>query len=100
MIRVIKGDTFSVYGTIKSDSVTDFTGYAATSQVKTAKKELVANLTFEWVNAAQGVCRLTDDTTEWPVGTHQMDIRLVSPTGIKSRTGVDAIQVVEGITDA
>lgn len=68
----------------------NLTGWTATSQIKTDKDVLIANLSVVWLDAAQSLIRVfcPTSTSLWPTtaslspgGFASMDIRFVSPSG-------------------
>jgi len=98
------GDSFILSGEIdveddEGTAISDFTGWTGESWIADKENNLIAIFTFEWVNAAAGVARLTHmDTTEWPAGRAYLDITLTSPAGIIASTDTADVEIYEGPT--
>jgi hypothetical protein len=97
-----RGDSFLLTGKIDETiaNVSDFTGWTGESQVRNNKSELIAQLTFAWVDATTGKCQLTHlDTSDWPLGNLWLDIRLTSSAGFKVSTGRELLFINQGVTE-
>ncbi len=105
MIVFKKTGTFHISGQLTSfaDGVafTDMTGWTGASELRTADGVLVSNLNFTWTDAAQRLFTLSvADPSGWPLGTHNFDILMTSPTGDVIPTHTGQIQVIPGVTNA
>lgn len=103
----VRGDTFSVFNTTAltietvSGTISDFTGWSGASQIREARtKALVADLTFEWVDASAGLWRIKSSsaTTDWPVKLLLCDVEFTSPTGEVVSTRAFGVNILEDIT--
>lgn len=99
------GETFSYAGSVTSTDtqtgteVQDFTGWQASCQMRTASDELVDTLDVTWLSRSPGIIKLHKaNTTAWPVGTHVIDIRFVSPSGEVAMTKTAQFRVVKPVT--
>ncbi len=98
-----RGDTFDVSGQI---TVTDggaplpsLVGWVGRSHLRNITGELIAELTFTWVDASQRLCRIhAGSTTGWPVGQAELDIELTSPEGHIVSTETARIKIVKDVT--
>ena len=101
-----RGDTFSLAGevTINVNGVRqlDLTDWTGASQVRTAGGTLVADLTFEWVDATQSLIAVSfvGSTSTWPLGNLYMDIEFATPAGDIVSTQRTAFNVVQDVTNA
>lgn len=98
-----RGDTFDLSGPVTvteaGEPLPDLTGWAGAAQLRTPGDVLVADLQFEWLNAAQGLCRLmAADTSAWPIGPAQLDIQLTSPAGAVVSTDTAQLRIVKDVT--
>lgn len=99
-----RGDTFDRSGTISvtqnGTPLLDLTGWTGASQVRDKFGQLLAQLTFVWIDATNSLARLyTADSTEgWTIGEAKMDIQMTSPAGAVLSTATAAITVIEDIT--
>lgn len=88
----IRGDTFTVYGQVAGD----YTGWTGSSQVRDDDKDdLLSELVFSWVDAAQGMFVVQVlDTSNWPANKFVLfDVQLTSPAGIIASTRAVRIRV-------
>jgi hypothetical protein len=100
-----RGDTFAFAGSVTNKvngvDTSDFTGWTARSQVRTAKGRLIEELTVAWADASRGLITITaGDTTGWPIENVQIDVEFTSPTGETLSTETKVITVVQEITRA
>lgn len=99
-----RGDTFELSGPItvtdNGQPVASLVGWTGRSQIRTAATgELVAELTFEWLDAAARLVRLRcADTSTWPLGLAEVDIELTSPAGSIVSTDTAQIHIVKDVT--
>ena len=79
-----------------------FAGWQPSSQVRSNKDELIAELDAEWVDpATTRVLRLRKlDTTAWPLCVASFDICLQSPAGERLYTTAQALHIIRGVTRA
>lgn len=80
-ITHVRGDTFSVSGQFTGGS---YAGWTGRSQVRDdLTDELLSELTFIWVNAAQGLFTATAlSTPNWPANKFVIfDVEVTSPSG-------------------
>lgn len=103
MATVIKrGATFSFSGAIEGAkvngvSVSDFTGWTATSQIRQASDALIDDLVFAWIDETAGTFRISKaDTSSWPVEKRALvDIRFVATGGEILITGTAEFEIIE-----
>ena len=101
-----RGDTFSLAGevtiNVNGARQLDLTGWTGASQVRSANNRLVADLTFEWVDAALSLVAVSfvGSTSTWPLGTLYMDIEFATPAGDIVSTQKTAFEVVQDVTNA
>lgn len=97
-----RGDTFALAGTIQliGDSDEPLGDWSGRSHIRTRAGELIAELTFEWLDPAQGLASLTHsgNTNDWPIGPANIDIELTSPSGYVISTDTAVIHITEDIT--
>lgn len=100
-----RGDTFDFTGevtvrTFDDNTISDLTGWTARSQIRDAGQNLIADLTFTWIDAAQRVCRLQSNgpTDDWPIIEAYIDIEFKSPDDIVASTNTEDFHIIEGPT--
>lgn len=80
-----QGDTLDLSGFAQLDDggVAILTGWSGAAQVRDMSGVLIEALTFEWLDASQGLMRIysVNDTTAWPVGRAQFDVQFTTGTG-------------------
>jgi hypothetical protein len=99
-----RGDTFDASGQL---TVTDggaplpsLQGWTGRCQLRTATGQLIADLNFSWVDAAQRLCRLYAGSTQaWPLGLAELDIELTSSAGHVVSTQTTRIKIARGVTE-
>lgn len=69
-------------------------------QLKTVSGTLIAALTVQWLDAAQGLIRVfaANSTAAWPAGLAVFDLVFVSPLGERVATDSVYVQVTQGVT--
>lgn len=103
MIEHKRGDTFDRL-LVVPDSYADgfWVGWEVTSQVRTARGKLIADLTPTWQDPAAEtrVLRLFQlDTAEWPVGEQEIDVQFERESdGTKQSTVTLKVNVVQDVT--
>ena len=77
-----------------------FAGWVPTSQLRTYADVLIATLDAQWVDAANTrYIRLrAADTSGWPPGPAQFDVRLTSPAGVRLQTKKATLPITKGVT--
>ena len=77
-----------------------FAGWVPTSQLRTYADVLIATLDAQWVDAANTrYIRLrAADTSGWPQGPAQFDVRLTSPAGVRLQTTTATLPITKGVT--
>lgn len=100
-----KGDTFDFTGQVNvklydGQSIDDLTGWTGRSQIRDASQNLIADLTFTWIDAATRTCRLhtSASTTDWPTVDAYIDIEFTSPEGVIASTNTEDFCIVDGPT--
>lgn len=99
-----RGDTFDYSDqlamTADGVALADLTGMVGASQIRTTDGALVAELSFSWLNAAQGLYRVRSvgPTDGWPLGTGLHDVQLTTPAGDVISTATEIIQIVRDVT--
>lgn len=101
-LRIKRGDTFLLAFAAKTDegTVQDLTGYAVTSQVRSAQGALVADLDVAIVDAVAGSLTLgatAAATAAWPLGKLVADLRL-EVGGDVLHTETLELVVIEAVT--
>ena len=83
-----RGDTFSVAGEVEikdsnGDRILDLTDWTGASQIRDENDELIAELTFTWVDATKSLMALVfeESTDEWKIGRLYTDVQFISPAG-------------------
>jgi hypothetical protein len=103
-IQFKRGDTFKMVGVVKADGIVqDMTGWTIKAQLRRKgifeAVGLISELGCTWIDAVTATLQLIDDTTiDWPVGSAEIDIRLVSPAGKKTTTQTGVIEILEAVT--
>lgn len=103
MIKHIRGDSFDFAGklmlTIQGETVPDLAGWTGRSMIRGVDGALIAELTFEWLDAELSLIRIVcDDTRDWKVGMAKIDIQLTSPLGKVVSTSQSLIEIVGDVT--
>lgn len=104
MYTHIRGDTFSLAGevtvTVNGVRQLDLTGWTGASQVRNSLDELIADITFTWVDASLSLVSLTflGSTANWPIGKVYTDIQFTSPAGDIISTQRTALAVARDVT--
>lgn len=98
-----RGDTLDLAGpiniTLDGEPVPSLEGWTGRSQLRAINGALIADLGFEWIDAAQRLCRLrVADTLAWPIAPAEFDIELTSPAGDRVSTPTTRIDIVKDIT--
>ena len=99
-----RGDTFEFSGVIdvkhQGQIVPDLTGWTGKSQLRKQSGELIADLVFAWIDAAQRICNLKHNgsTADWPICVAQMDIEMTSPDGHIVSTQTTEINIAKDVT--
>lgn len=77
-----------------------FAGWVPTAQLRTYADALIATLDAQWVDAADTrYIRLrAADTSGWPPGPAQFDVRLTSPAGVRLQTKKATLPITKGVT--
>lgn len=88
-LRHKRGDTFDLSGgpvTIDTPEgvLTDLTGWTGRSEMRAMSGALYASLTFEWLDATEGLFRLyfEGSTADWKPATLSLDVEFTSPDGV------------------
>ncbi len=105
MLTFKRTGTFYITGqiTVYQDNVnlSDLTGWTGQSELRTGTGDLVANLNFTWLDAAQRTFKLEVlDPSAWPLGIHNFDILLTAPDAFVVPTHTGQIRVEGGVTGA
>lgn len=77
-----------------------FAGWVPTSQLRTYADALIATLDAQWVDAAttRYILLHAADTSGWPPGPAQFDVRLTSPSGARLQTTTATLPITRGVT--
>lgn len=98
---IVRGATLDIAVRIP-DGFADgyFAGWVLTSQLRTYADVLIATLDAQWVDSANTrYIRLrAADTSGWPPGPAQFDVRLTSPTGVRLQTTTATLSIANGVT--
>ncbi len=103
-MQFIRGDTFFFAGPVivevNGTEESDFTGWQASSQIRTTSNTLIATLSVSWVSRVPGVISVTFDgsTAAWPVGPARMDLQFVTATGKIVSTKAAPLMILEDVT--
>jgi hypothetical protein len=102
-IKFKRGDTFDRILLIPEATFANgyFTGWTVTSQMRTTTGRLVGVLTATWADPAANTRFLrlfNNDTTKWPLGTHEVDAQFVSPANIVLSTETLLVNVIRDVT--
>lgn len=78
--------------------IPSFVGWVGAAQVQTYAGVLIENLTFTWLNAAEGLMEISSSggTSTWPTGVARLLISLTSPGGQKVIAVPTSFVVVPG----
>lgn len=97
-----RGDTFDFTGEVSvqyglDGAEANLTGWSASSQLRDAGDSMIADLRVEIVDGPARLIRLFFDgeTSDWPLGCAQTDIRFVTPDGTIVSTGVSEFEIVQ-----
>lgn len=98
---IVRGATLDIAMRIP-DGFADgyFAGWVPTSQLRTHADVLIATLDAQWVDAAatRYIRLRAADTSGWPPGPAQFDVRLTSPAGVRLQTTTATLQITKGVT--
>lgn len=102
MIKIKRGDTFSRQCIFYNDNVnpTDLTNYTIKSQIRSTIGTLISELDIEIRDQSNhvGVFIIScDDTSLWPLGSHEFDISY-SFSGTIVHTETVTISVLRSVT--
>lgn len=102
-IKFKRGDTFDRILLIPEATFPDghFLGWTVTSQIRTSTGRLIGDLTATWADPAADTRFLrlfNNDTTKWPLGTHEVDAQFVSPTDFVLSTETLLVNVLRDVT--
>ena len=77
-----------------------FAGWVPTAQLRTYADVLIATLDAQWVDAAatRYIRLRAADTSGWPPGPAQFDVRLTSPAGVRLQTKKATLPITKGVT--
>lgn len=98
------GDTFDVSDqlvmTIDGVAVTNFAGMTGASQIRRLDGTLIAELSFTWLDEAQGFyrARFIGSTQAWPEGEALHDVQLTTAGGDVVSTETERIRFVTDVT--
>jgi hypothetical protein len=99
-----KGATLSLAGSLTppaGGTLPSFTGWTGSCQIRMLNGNLVETLEFTWLNVNTGTLRIYKlDTSLWPVGVAEIDVKFTSPSGETLFTSTQQISIVKGITGA
>lgn len=98
---IVRGATLDIAVRIP-DGFADgyFAGWVPTSQLRTYADVLIATLDAQWVDAADTryILLRAADTSGWPPGPAQLDVRLTSPAGVRLQTTTATLSITKGVT--
>lgn len=98
---IVSGSTLGIAVRIP-DGFADgyFAGWVPTSQLRTYADVLIATLDAQWVDAAatRYILLRAADTSGWPPGPAQFDVRLTSPAGVRLQTKTATLPITKGVT--
>ena len=98
---IVSGATLDIAVRI-ADGFADgyFAGWVPTSQLRTYADVLIATLDAQWVDAAatRYIRLRATDTSGWPQGPAQFDVRLTSPAGVRLQTKKATLPITKGVT--
>ena len=98
-----RGASFQLMARIPSRFVDGhFMDWAPTSQVRTEKGDLVAELEVTWDDPATArvLVLRSLDTSAWAIGAASFDVRLTAPDGFVLHTTPVPFYIVKGVTSA
>ena len=99
VLSLSTGATLSLLLKLPPQFAGQFAGHELTSQLRTPKGDLIANLQPEWTDAGAGALRLrADDTVNWPVGEALFDVCFKAPDGTRIYTRSASLHVMRGQT--
>lgn len=76
-----------------------FVGYVPTSQLRTIKGDLIADIACTWTDANHIALRLkAGPTAGWPTGRAHFDVCLQAPDGTRIYSRPMPLTIIEGIT--
>jgi hypothetical protein len=78
-----------------------FLGWTLQSEIRTTAQKLIQTLTATWIAPAsttRNIRLLSNTTAMWPVGIHEFDARLTSPTGKVVATETHWIEIRRSAT--
>lgn len=101
-----RGQTFELSGEIniveQGQPVLDLTGWTGRSQIRKPNGELIADLTFTWIDVSKRLCNIKYEgsTTDWPIGQAKTDILLIKPNGETVSTKTEFLEIEKEVTRA
>lgn len=99
-----RGDTFDFFGPIEVLSATgaavNLSGWSLSAQVRFPEKNQVETVSATWNGTYESIRVKVSDTSAWPLGVAEIDIRLTSTTGDVISTETARFDVVEGPSNA
>ena len=104
MLTHNRGDTFKLAGevtvTINGTRQLDLTGWTGASQARNNLDELIADLTFAWVDASLSLASVTfaGSTANWPIENLYTDVQFTAPDGDFVSTQRTAFAVARDVT--
>ena len=99
-----RGDTFDFFGPIEVQSITGATvnlsGWTLESQIRFPDANQVEEVNAAWNGSFESIRLTVEDTSSWPVGIAEIDIRLTSSTDGTISTETARFEVIEGPSNA
>ena len=99
-----KGATLSLAGAITAtagETLPDFSGTVISSQIRMLNDTLVAELEAGWVDVATATVKIyKKDTTGWPIGVAEIDVRFTNLAGEVLFTSTQPVNITKGVTHA
>ncbi len=79
---------------------TNFTNWIGKAQIRTLNDEVIATLTFSWLNELTGDLRIrsSSPTNGWPLGVAEVDVKFETPAGDYLYTTTQQIMIVREAT--
>jgi len=104
MLTHNRGDTYKLAGefelTVNGTRQLDLTGWTGASQVRNNLDELIADLTFTWIDASLSLASVTfaGSTANWPIENLYTDVQFTAPDGDFVSTQRTAFAVARDVT--
>ncbi len=99
-----KGATLSLAGAITTtagETLLDFTGTVISAQIRMLNDTLVDELEASWVDVATASLKVyKKDTTGWPVGVAEVDVKFTNLAGETLFTTTQPVNISKGVTHA